>query len=191
MRMHSIDSIVEAYPAGTEPAHPPLPGDFILTHGPDWISRLIRFGQGIRYRGSDRQYAYWNHAALIVGPDELIEALGHGVSRTTLSAYGPKDYQRLQKAPCVSGGMNGPSPCAAGIMPGGAGALNRPLGAYLDNRIRMRFRPAIPGPGKTYWVSIRFKANQVSTHHRVVDQLAPGKLLVRPRARGASLRAAA
>ena len=53
------------------------PGDFILTHGSHWTSQLIRVGQALRFRGKNRTYAYWNHAALIVGSGgDIIEALG-------------------------------------------------------------------------------------------------------------------
>ena len=34
------------------------PGDFILTHGNAFFSKLIRFGQGLRFRGPDRKYIW-------------------------------------------------------------------------------------------------------------------------------------
>jgi hypothetical protein len=37
-------------------------GDFLLTHGAAWTSRLIRFGEAIRYRGRNRLFAHWSHA---------------------------------------------------------------------------------------------------------------------------------
>ncbi|HKC90343.1 MAG TPA: hypothetical protein VKE23_03340, partial [Candidatus Limnocylindria bacterium] len=71
----------------------PLPGDFILTHGGEFFSRVIQFGQGLRFTGKDRPYTYWNHSALIVSADgALIEALGPGVQRTTLAAYKGTQY---------------------------------------------------------------------------------------------------
>ena len=70
----------------------PSPGDFILTHGGEFFSRVIQFGQGLRFTGKDRPYTYWNHSALIVSADgALIEALGPGIRRNTL-----KDYQGTQ-----------------------------------------------------------------------------------------------
>jgi hypothetical protein len=68
-------------------------GDFILTHGDAWTSKMIRFGQRLRIRGADRKYTYWNHAALIVSErGDLVEALGAGVLRTNLSKYKPVEY---------------------------------------------------------------------------------------------------
>jgi hypothetical protein len=71
------------------------PGDFILTHGSDLGSHLISIGQTFRFRGENRKYAHWNHAALIVGQKgEIIEALGPtpGVARGDLSKYAPREY---------------------------------------------------------------------------------------------------
>jgi len=71
------------------------PGDFILTHGRHWTSALIRVGQALRFRGRDRQYAYWNHAALVVGANgDIIEALGPspGVALQNVSRYAPREY---------------------------------------------------------------------------------------------------
>ncbi|TME26309.1 MAG: hypothetical protein E6I64_09720 [Chloroflexi bacterium] len=71
----------------------PRPGDFILTHGGELFSRLIQIGQGLRFRGPDAPYTYWNHTALIVSEGgALIEALGPGVRRTTLAAYVATQY---------------------------------------------------------------------------------------------------
>lgn len=69
------------------------PGDFILTHGNTWVSRLIRVGQRLRFWGADRKYAWWNHTAMIVSPDgKLIEALGAGVLLTHISRYKHTQY---------------------------------------------------------------------------------------------------
>jgi len=71
----------------------PSPGDFILTHGGEFFSRVIHFGQGLRFMGPDRPFTYWNHSALIVSADGgLIEALGPGVRRNTLAAYKDTQY---------------------------------------------------------------------------------------------------
>ena len=78
-------------PGQTDPD--PLPGDFILTHGGEFWSRVIHFGQGLRFVGKDQPYTYWNHTALIVSADGgLVEALGAGVHRTTLDAYRATQY---------------------------------------------------------------------------------------------------
>jgi len=80
------------------------PGDFILTHGSHWTSQLIRVGQALRFRGKNRTYAYWNHAALIVGSGgEIIEALGPspGVVQQNISKYAPREYTivRIKASP--------------------------------------------------------------------------------------------
>lgn len=73
------------------------PGDFILTHGDAWTSRMIRFGQRIRIHGKDRKYTHWNHAAMIVSEGgDLIEALGAGVSETHLSRYDDAEYHLVR-----------------------------------------------------------------------------------------------
>jgi uncharacterized protein YycO len=74
-----------------------LPGDFILTHGSAWTSRLIRFGQAVRFVGDDRKYARWNHAAMIVSANgNLIEALGGGVEETNLAKYEGTEYHLVR-----------------------------------------------------------------------------------------------
>jgi uncharacterized protein YycO len=72
-------------------------GDFILTHGSAFFSKLIRFGQRLRFRGSNRKYAWWNHAAMIVSATgDLIEALGPGVERTHIDKYKPTEYHLVR-----------------------------------------------------------------------------------------------
>lgn len=71
----------------------PLPGDFILTHGNSWTSRMIRFGEAIRYRGTDKPFARWNHAAIFINPQgDIIEALGGGVQQRNISVYKDTEY---------------------------------------------------------------------------------------------------
>lgn len=87
---------VEHCRAGEE-AEEFAPGDFILTHGNAWTSRLIRFGQRLRIHGEDRKYTHWNHAAIVTSDDgALIEALGRGVSRTHLSKYREAEYHLVR-----------------------------------------------------------------------------------------------
>ena len=73
------------------------PGDFILTHGKGVFSFLIRFGQGLRFRGEDKHYGRWNHAAMIVSEQgELIEAVGAGVLKTNISRYSGTEYHLVR-----------------------------------------------------------------------------------------------
>lgn len=80
----------------------PLPGDFILTHGGEFSSKLIRLGQGLRFWGPDRQYTHWNHTALIVDANGcLVEALYRGVAKRHISVYDPTAYHcvRIEASP--------------------------------------------------------------------------------------------
>jgi hypothetical protein len=71
----------------------PEPGDFILTHRGELISQLIRFGQQLRFQGADRAYTYWNHTAIVVtSGGAIVEALGTGVERRSISDYDPTQY---------------------------------------------------------------------------------------------------
>ena len=72
----------------------PVRGDFVLTHGRAWTSRIIRFGQRLRIHGDDRKYTRWNHAAIFVDDDgAIVEALGAGIKRRHISAYDETEYQ--------------------------------------------------------------------------------------------------
>lgn len=71
----------------------PRAGDFILTHGDEWTSKLIRFGQSLRYRGASAKYTYWNHTALVVDDEgTIVEALGTGVAQRSIHDYDPTQY---------------------------------------------------------------------------------------------------
>lgn len=82
--------------SGATPSGVLRPGDFVLTQGDKLTSELIRFGQGLRFRGPDSKYTYWNHAALdtlVVGDDgTIVEALGTGVQCRNIAVY--RDTQR-------------------------------------------------------------------------------------------------
>ena len=68
-------------------------GDFILTHSSGVFGALIRFGQGLRYWGSNRIFAHWSHAAIFVNDDgDIIEALGGGVQKRNISDYRATEY---------------------------------------------------------------------------------------------------
>jgi hypothetical protein len=71
----------------------PSPGDFLLTHADTGSSRLIRFGQRLRYQGSRAKFAHWTHAALFVDEDGLIvEALEAGVQERDVRIYRDTEY---------------------------------------------------------------------------------------------------
>lgn len=84
-------TLVETSPAGKVLS--PHVGDFILTHENHISSKMIRFGQTLRFRGEDKKYSRWNHAAFVVGPTgELVEALGKGISGTNIEKYREVEY---------------------------------------------------------------------------------------------------
>ena len=79
-------------PAG-QTARTALPGDFILTHGDHWTSKMIRWGQKREWTGEREKYASWNHAALVVDYGATVaEALSQGVVASSLSKYQDRDY---------------------------------------------------------------------------------------------------
>jgi len=83
---------VQTFPAGEQVVNP-CPGDFILTHGNSWTSRLIRFGETIRYWGPDKIFTRWNHAAIFINTKgDIIEALGGGVQQRNISVYKQTEY---------------------------------------------------------------------------------------------------
>jgi hypothetical protein len=70
-----------------------LPGYFLLTHQNAWANRLISFGEGLRYWGDRRKFAYWSHAALFASENgEIIEAVDNGVQRRSVEIYRPTEY---------------------------------------------------------------------------------------------------
>ena len=78
----------------------PIPGDFILTHGKTWTSRMIRVGEKLRYWGQDRIYTRWNHAAIFVDINgDIVEALGGGVQRRNISVYKNTEYHVIHSEP--------------------------------------------------------------------------------------------
>lgn len=85
-------SSIQTFGPGEEVVSPCI-GDFILTHGKSWTSRLIRFGEAIRYRGPNKEFARWNHAAIFVSAKgDIIEALGAGVQQRNISVYRDTEY---------------------------------------------------------------------------------------------------
>jgi cell wall-associated NlpC family hydrolase len=73
------------------------PGDFLLTHANAWSSKLIRWGETLRYHGLQRKFAHWSHAALFINPNgDIIEALGGGVQQRNVSVYRDTEYQVIR-----------------------------------------------------------------------------------------------
>ncbi len=71
----------------------PIPGDFFLTHGDGFESRLIRWGEHLRFRGANAMYAWYNHAGIFVGRDgSVVESQPVGVVRRNISHYTPRQY---------------------------------------------------------------------------------------------------
>lgn len=75
-----------------EPTATVRPDDIILTHGTYWTGHLIRFGQRLRFRGARRRFATWNHAAVVWDHYTVVEALGHGVTKSPLTKYDDTEY---------------------------------------------------------------------------------------------------
>jgi len=73
------------------------PGDFILTHRHNPISRLISAGEKRRFRGPDAVYAHWSHCALLVdSAGALVEAESTGVRRSPISRYKSGEYHLVR-----------------------------------------------------------------------------------------------
>lgn len=78
----------------------------IFFHGPNFFSRLIRFGQALRFRGDRRPYAYWNHVAIVVGRTEggvIVEAVSSVQRNRLWKNYNDVDYDiRIVPVPNLS-----------------------------------------------------------------------------------------
>ncbi len=83
-----------ASPADATTAAPAArPGDFILTHSTGIFGTLIRIGEAIRYRGSEKVFAHWSHAAIFADDDgNIVEALGGGVQKRNIEVYRDTEY---------------------------------------------------------------------------------------------------
>jgi hypothetical protein len=76
-----------------DPGYPEL-GDIVLIHGSGWRSAVIRWGQRLWFRGSDRAYADWDHVAMFVDRyGGIVEALWSGVTYRHISHYPPTAYR--------------------------------------------------------------------------------------------------
>jgi hypothetical protein len=86
---------VERFGPGELPAEW-FAGDYVLVSAGVWkdgkrghvplVSRLIQFGQALRFRGDRSVFAHWNHAVW-VSEGDLIEALGRGVTASPYDSY--------------------------------------------------------------------------------------------------------
>ena len=83
----------QLYPAGIE-ATTYTVGDFLLVDRGKYVGKLIRYAQALRFRGADRVYSKWNHAALVVSEQgDLVEALVRtGATRSHVDKYKDVDY---------------------------------------------------------------------------------------------------
>jgi len=77
------------------------PGDFLLVRNPQFVGKLIRFGERIDYHGKTPErggidlaaYAYWNHAVAVY--DEtgtLVQATPRGIVKNAPGTYKPTNY---------------------------------------------------------------------------------------------------
>lgn len=86
---------VERFGPGTMPTAWHV-GDYMLVSAGVWkdgkrgrvplVSRLIQFGQALRFRRDRKQFAHWNHAVW-VSNGQLVEALGRGVVTSAYDKY--------------------------------------------------------------------------------------------------------
>lgn len=81
---------VTIFPAGT-PITGAEPGDLILVAHDSLMPKLIRFGQRIRYRGAQSEFAWCNHAGIVVTKISLVEMQARGGTQVMLADYAYKD----------------------------------------------------------------------------------------------------
>ena len=67
----SVDTFPTAI-AAVAPKPSVRAGDFILTHSSGIFGRLIRLGEYIRYRGAEKAFAHWSHAAIFVNDSGIL-----------------------------------------------------------------------------------------------------------------------
>lgn len=87
------------------------PGDFFLLHNTTFWSKLIIFGQWLRYHGENRKFIGWSHCGMFLDrKGTIIEALGAGVAIDNISKYKDLTYYVVHtklsspnKAQAVSG----------------------------------------------------------------------------------------
>ncbi len=89
---NSKKSAYKVYAPGEEPAAT-NPGDFFLLQNTTFWSKLIKFGQWLRYHGDNRKYIGWTHTGMFIDRNgSIIEAIGAGVKIDNISKYKDKLY---------------------------------------------------------------------------------------------------
>lgn len=92
MQHRIIESQLEVCKIG-EQSSTVKPGDFFLVHGDNVFSRLIQFGQSLRFKGEDKHFTYWTHAGMFLNElGDIIEAEGVGVAENHISYYKDQKY---------------------------------------------------------------------------------------------------
>jgi hypothetical protein len=78
---------------GTGISHP-RPGDLVLIRGTSWASKMILFGERIRFRTpEDRPFAHWSHVALVTtSAGHLLEVGPTGVVVCSIEKYRNHEY---------------------------------------------------------------------------------------------------
>ena len=76
------------------------PGDFILVDSDKSVlSKLIRVGERHRYHGARAVFARFNHAALVINSEHVVEALTGGVQISPISKYAANEYVLVSADP--------------------------------------------------------------------------------------------
>lgn len=89
---NSKNSNYTVYASGEEPTSF-KPGDFFLLRNTTFFSRLILFGQGLRFHGDNRKYSKWSHCGgFLDTKGTIIESLNHGVIIDNISKYKDLTY---------------------------------------------------------------------------------------------------
>jgi len=71
------------------------PGDLLLIRTNHFASKLIQWGQ----RGYGKEAARWNHVAVCVGEEQIVEALTQGVVLSKVDKYPYLDTQPIKAHP--------------------------------------------------------------------------------------------
>ena len=80
------------YGPGEEPTSI-YPGDFFLLRNTTFWSKIVLFGEWIRYHGNNRKYSRWSHCGLFLDKKgTIIEAIGAGVVVDNISKYKDLTY---------------------------------------------------------------------------------------------------